>query len=64
MDAAATGTDMRKLIRKLIRNERERREREAREAGERGRRLVEGMTGRATSGMTTDEIMALTRSEE
>ena len=29
----------------------------------RGRRLVEGMRGRATSGMSTEEIMTLTRSE-
>ncbi|HEX6909546.1 MAG TPA: AbrB/MazE/SpoVT family DNA-binding domain-containing protein [Longimicrobium sp.] len=29
----------------------------------RGRRIVEHMRGRATSGMTTDEIMALTRGE-
>jgi AbrB family looped-hinge helix DNA binding protein len=29
----------------------------------RGRALVEHMLGRATSGLTTDEIMALTRGE-
>ena len=29
----------------------------------RGRALVEHMRGRATSGLTTDEIMALTRGE-
>lgn len=29
----------------------------------RGRRLIEHMRGRATSGLTTDEIMALTRGE-
>jgi AbrB family looped-hinge helix DNA binding protein len=29
----------------------------------RGRRLVSALTGRATTGMTTDEIMALTRGE-
>ena len=29
----------------------------------RGRRMVEGMRGRADAGMTTDEIMALTRGE-
>lgn len=29
----------------------------------RGRRLVEHMTGRLTTGMTTDELMALTRGE-
>jgi AbrB family looped-hinge helix DNA binding protein len=32
-------------------------------AGERGQRLLERMRGRATSRMSTDEIMALTRSE-
>jgi AbrB family looped-hinge helix DNA binding protein len=37
--------------------------RKAEGAGRRGRRLVEHMRGRATSGMTTDEIMALTRGE-
>ena len=30
----------------------------------RGRRIVERMRGTATSGMSTDEIMALTRSED
>jgi hypothetical protein len=28
---------------------------------DRGRRLVEAMRGRATTGMSTDQIMALTR---
>jgi AbrB family looped-hinge helix DNA binding protein len=28
----------------------------------RGRRLIQSMRGRATSGLTTDQIMALTRS--
>lgn len=37
--------------------------RKAEGAGRRGKRLVEHMRGRATSGMTTDEIMALTRGE-
>jgi AbrB family looped-hinge helix DNA binding protein len=31
--------------------------------GERGQRLLERMRGRATSGMSTEEIMALTRPE-
>lgn len=31
--------------------------------GGRGRRLVERMRGRATTGMSTEEIMALTRRE-
>jgi AbrB family looped-hinge helix DNA binding protein len=31
--------------------------------GGRGQRLLERMRGRATSGMSTEEIMALTRSE-
>ena len=30
-------------------------------AGSRGRRLVETMRGKATTSLTTDEIMALTR---
>jgi len=30
-------------------------------AARRGPRLVQGMRGRATTGMTTDQIMALTR---
>lgn len=33
-------------------------------AGGRGQRLLERMRGRATSGMSTEEILALTRSEE
>ncbi len=28
---------------------------------DRGRRLIDGMRGKATSGLTTDQIMALTR---
>lgn len=31
--------------------------------GSRGRMIVEQLRGRATSGLTTDEIMALTRGE-
>lgn len=64
IEAAASGTDMSKLIRELLHAERDRRERELRRQEGRGRRLVEHMTGRATSGMTTDEIMALTRAED
>ncbi len=30
-------------------------------ASDRGRRLVDAMRGKATSGLTTDQIMALTR---
>jgi AbrB family looped-hinge helix DNA binding protein len=37
--------------------------REEKGAGSRGRKLLERMQGRATSGMTTEEIMALTRGE-
>jgi AbrB family looped-hinge helix DNA binding protein len=33
-------------------------------AGGRGQRLLERMRGKATSGMSTEEILALTRSEE
>jgi hypothetical protein len=64
VEAAASGTDMSKMIRALILAERDRRERERQKQEGRGRRLVEHMTGRATSGMTTDEIMALTRAED
>jgi hypothetical protein len=32
-----------------------------RKAGSRGRSLVQRMAGKATSGMSTDEILALTR---
>jgi AbrB family looped-hinge helix DNA binding protein len=37
--------------------------REETPAGSRGQRLIERMRGRATSGKSTEEIMALTRSE-
>jgi AbrB family looped-hinge helix DNA binding protein len=37
--------------------------REETSTGGRGQRLLERMRGRATSGMSTEEIMALTRSE-
>jgi len=37
--------------------------REERAPGGRGQRLLERMRGRATSGMSTEEIMALTRGE-
>jgi antitoxin PrlF len=32
-------------------------------SGQRGRKLLERMRGRATSGLSTEEIMALTRGE-
>jgi hypothetical protein len=64
VEAAASGTDMSKMIRALIVAERERRERAPAKERARGLRLVERMTGRATGGMTTDEIMALTRGED
>ena len=35
-----------------------------RKASSRGRSLVQRMTGKASSGMTTEQIMALTRGEE
>lgn len=35
--------------------------REEKSIGERGRRLVERMRGRATAGMSTEEILSLTR---
>ncbi|HVR95078.1 MAG TPA: AbrB/MazE/SpoVT family DNA-binding domain-containing protein [Thermoanaerobaculia bacterium] len=38
--------------------------RDEKAAGGRGQRLLDRMRGRATSGMSTEEIMALTRSEE
>jgi AbrB family looped-hinge helix DNA binding protein len=34
-----------------------------RQAGGRGRRLIEGLRGTATSRLTTDQIMALTRGD-
>ncbi|HEY8022201.1 MAG TPA: AbrB/MazE/SpoVT family DNA-binding domain-containing protein [Thermoanaerobaculia bacterium] len=37
--------------------------REEKASGGRGQRLLERMRGRATSGMSTEEIMALTRRE-
>lgn len=37
--------------------------REEKKTGGRGQRLVDRMRGRATSGMSTEEIMALTRRE-
>jgi AbrB family looped-hinge helix DNA binding protein len=37
--------------------------REQGSAGGRGKKLLERMRGRATSGLSTDEIMALTRAE-
>jgi AbrB family looped-hinge helix DNA binding protein len=37
--------------------------REEKSSGGRGERLLERMRGRATSGMSTEEIMALTRQE-
>ncbi len=37
--------------------------REEKPVGERGRRLVERMRGRATTGMSTEELLALTRHE-
>ncbi len=37
--------------------------REERKLGSRGQRLLDRMRGRATSGMSTDEILALTRGE-
>lgn len=63
IEAARSGTDMSKMVREAIVEILDRRESERRKEEGRGRRLVEHMTGRATSGMTTDEIMALTRGE-
>ena len=37
--------------------------REEKSVGERGRRLVERMRGRATTGMSNEEILSLTRGE-
>jgi predicted transcriptional regulator len=63
IEAAASGTDMSKMVREMIANELDRRERERRRDEGRGKRLVEHMRARATGKMTTDEIMALTRGE-
>ena len=64
VEAARSDTDMSKLVRALIVEELDRREAERRKEEGRGRRLVEHMSGRATSGLTTDQIMALTRGED
>lgn len=63
VEAATSGTDMSKMVRAMIVAELDRREQERRLDGDRGARLIEHMRGRATGGMTTDEIMALTRGE-
>lgn len=63
IEAATTGTDMSKMVRAMIVADLDRRERARGQDLERGRRLIEHMRGRATGGMTTDEIMALTRGE-
>jgi predicted DNA-binding protein len=63
VEAARSRSDMSKIVRDLITDYVKRMEDERRKEEGRGRLLVEHMTGRATSGMTTDEIMALTRGE-
>jgi predicted DNA-binding protein len=57
--AADRKTDMSKLTREAIEEHLERLERESR-----GKRIVERLRGSGTSGLTTDEIMALTRGED
>ena len=57
--AAARHTDMSKLTREAIEEHLNWLERLSR-----GERLVERLRGSGTSGMTTDEIMALTRGDD
>lgn len=56
--AAELDTDMSKLTREALEEYLDRIERDGR-----GRRIVERLTGSAGPGLTTDEIMALTRGE-
>jgi predicted transcriptional regulator len=56
--AAASRTDMSKLTREAIEEHLERLER-----GERVHRMIENARGSADAGLSTDEIMALTRGE-
>jgi predicted transcriptional regulator len=58
--AARSGTDMSKLTRRAIEEYLDRLEPHRRRGG-RGSELVEHLRGRATSNLSTDEIMALTR---
>ena len=62
--AVEEGTDMSKMVRALIVKELDRLEYEERKRHRHGSTVVDGMAGRGTSGMTTDEIMALTRGED
>ncbi len=57
--AAAQRTDMSKLTREAIEEHLDRLDRMSR-----GERLVERLRGTGTSGMTSDEIMALTRGDD
>ncbi len=56
--AALSHTDMSKIAREAIANHLR-----ALERADRGRQIVQELSGRAGPGMSTDEIMALTRGE-
>ena len=58
VQVAREGTDISKLVRRLLREYLDRAEHDAP-----GDRVVERMANTATTGLTTDEIMALTRVE-
>jgi predicted transcriptional regulator len=63
IEAARSRTTMSSMVRELLVSDLDRRDRERSRQEGRGARLIEHMRGRATGGMTTDEIMALTRGE-
>jgi predicted transcriptional regulator len=62
MEAARTGTDMSKITRQALVEYLDRSERRRKRTEGQGGDLVERMRGRATSQLSTEEIMALTRS--
>jgi hypothetical protein len=59
VQVAREGTDVSKLVRRLVHEYLERAENDAAHAD----RAVAGMANTATTGLTTDEIMALTRGD-
>ncbi len=62
VEAARQGTDMSKITRKLLLAHLDEVGRTRQSPETHGENLVDRIRGRATSGLTTDEIMALTRS--
>ena len=63
IEAARHHTDMSKVTREALVAHLERLEEERRAVEVHGEALVQRMRGRATAGLSTDEIMALTRGE-